>query len=147
MSKRNTTLIAVGCLLAAVLAGVPGAQATFQHLSVHTGLFTVTPHDTTNIHVSLHDRRGAPAVRVVLRLFDEFGVVLARQEASLEPGQSVTLVSPATGLVRANAEVDDPAFGLTGRVVVAGVEVIDGVTAKPRSIPTFNPQPIPGGRD
>jgi hypothetical protein len=148
MSKK-TRLIAAGCVLLGVCAAVTAAQGfVSQQQFTNTGLFGVGVREVATIYVSVDDVAGGPPARVVLQFIDEIGAVVAHREASVQAGQSVSLQSPGPALLRAHVEVTNPPLRLSARrTVPVGVEVIDTVTARPRSIPTFNPQPIPGGRD
>ena len=75
---------------------------------LNTGLFTVAPGEGVNFHVALDDRRAGAPTTVLLQLFDQDGAVVARDEVSLQPGQSTTLQIDEPGLYRAHAQVLDP---------------------------------------
>src|SRR5687768_8788239 len=100
MPKTRMLGLCVGLVLGGVFAGFAGAQIIedFTSRFLNTGLFTVGSGEGVNFHVSLDDRRAGPPARVLLRLFDAKGAVVARQEAVLEPGQSSTLQFRQPGL-------------------------------------------------
>lgn len=148
MSNRNARLVAIGCVLAGVCAGVAGAQVfesvTRQYLN--TGLFSVRTGQKAYFRVSLDDVDGAPPTRVVLQLFDPGGVALAKKEATLLPGQSATLERSGPGLFRAHADVIDPDLPLSARRTAAStVEVVDTVTGTTRFV-CSDPGGLPPGR-
>ena len=147
MSKR---IIATGCLLIGLLAGVAGAQiveAITRLQFLNTGLFTVTADQEAAFHVSLDDRRDAPPARVALRVFDAAGIPVARQDVVLAAGQSTTLRVAGPGVFRAHAQIAESALDFTARRQVAGsVEVIDKLTGIIRPTCSFDPWGLPPGR-
>ena len=147
MSKKNIGLIGVVCLLLAVLAGMVGAQVIqpFPRRYLNTGLFSLTATESAHVYISLDDNPGAPAARVVLQLLDETGTVVARDEATLQAGQSMRLVSPGPGLFRAHAEVTETTTLQLSprRTPVGSGEAIDNITGRRRQLPSFDPVPIP----
>jgi hypothetical protein len=121
--------LAIVFLLLGVVAGVAGAQAfhNFQRARfTNTGLFSVGPDEGVNFHVTLDDRRSGPPTKVLLRIFNVEGVIVARDEAILQPGHSRTLQAQGPGLFRAQAEILEPPFNLSvRRMVVSTVELFD----------------------
>jgi hypothetical protein len=121
MSKNTTMGLAL--LLVGIVAGAGAAQVlpTLEPDSfLNTGLFSVGQGEGVNFHVSLDDRRTGPPTTVLLRLLDRSGAVVARREATLNPGQSTTLVHREPGLYRAHAEVVEPDGALGARRIVLG---------------------------
>jgi hypothetical protein len=148
MSNRNTRLVALGCLLAGVFAGVAGAQAleAVQRQYLNTGLFSVKTDQTAHFRVSLDDVAGAPPTRIVLQLLDSNGAVVAKKETTLLPGQSTTLQRSGPGLFRAHADVIDPDLTLSARrATVSTVEVVDTLTGAVRFV-CSDPGGLPPGR-
>jgi hypothetical protein len=120
---------AFGLVLLGIVVGVAGAQVvdTFRRAgSGGSGLFTVSSGEAVSFHVSLDDDTPGPVGRVQMRLFDQRGVVVARQLVALAPGQSATLTHDVPGWYRAQADVLESAFGLSDRRTVAStVELFD----------------------
>ena len=59
-----------------------------------------------------------------MRLLDSKGGVVARQDVSLEPGQSATLAYRLPGVFRAQAQIVEPDAPLgTRRIVVSTIEI------------------------
>ena len=142
MWSRNTGLIAIGCLLAGVFAGVAGGEAleAVNQQYLNTGVFSVRTNETAYFRVSLDDLAGAPPTRVVMQLFDPAGVVLARKETTLLPGQTATLQLSGPGLFRAHADVIEPDLPLSARRTPAStLEVVDTITGTTR--PSCGPDP------
>jgi hypothetical protein len=146
MSKQTMmTLTAAGCLLVGVFAARASAQIAQsgkQACYINTGLFTVARGEGVNFHVSLDDRRaGAPAA-VLLRLFNQEGAVVAREDVTLQPGQSTTLQAYEPGLYRAHAEVvlDPLSPGSERRTVLGTVEIFRATSAS-ASLDGFTIQP------
>ena len=146
MSKKNIGL-GIVCLLVVVLAGMVGAQVIqgAPRRYLNTGLFSLTATETAHVYISLDDNPGGPAARVVLQLLDEAGNVVAHDEANLQAGQSMRLVSPGPGLFRAHAEVTETTtLPLSPRrTAVGSAEAIDSITGRRRQLPSFDPVPIP----
>ena len=117
--------VAAGFLLVGVLAAAAGAQTsqTPEPRAIRTGLFTVTQNEQVNFHVLLDDVRTNPASRVLLRLYDQNGAVVARQEVTLRPGQGTTLQHFAPGLYRAFAQVLDRTSSCERRTLRGTVEI------------------------
>jgi hypothetical protein len=130
MSKIRSRRIGVGLslLVVGMLAGAGGAYA-LQLLDIsrfiNTSLFTVAPGEAVNFSVTLDDNRGGPAAKVLLRLLDKRGSVVARQDLVLGPGQSATLRYPYPGVLRAQAQILEPDAPLgTRRRLVSTVEIV-----------------------
>lgn len=150
MSSKQIKLIAIVCGCLSVAAGLAGAQIieAMRRQFLNTGLFTVSAREQVQFSVSLDDRRDAPAARVRLQLFDVNGAVIAHDETSLEPGQTVTLRAAGPGPMRAHAEVIEPLLQFTQRrAVIGSVEVIDVLTGVVRPTCSFDPAGLPGGRN
>jgi hypothetical protein len=148
MSNRKITLLAAGCLLAGLSAGVGAAQVlqAVQRQHLNTGLFTLLNNQTAHFRVSLDDVSGAPPTRVVLQLFDPGGAVIAHKEATLLPGQSASLQRSGPGVYRAHADVIDPDLQLSRRRAAVGtVEVVDTVSGGVRFV-CSDPGGLPPGR-
>ena len=147
MSKRTIGLIAAAFVVAAVVAGVAGAQViqNFQKQFLNTGLFSVGADEIAYFHVSIDDARSGPAARVILQFIDETGAVVAGTgELVVQAGHSVSLRTPGPGLFRAHAEVIETVFQLSARrTAVGAVEVINSKTGGVRPIPIYDPQQIP----
>jgi hypothetical protein len=61
---------------------------------------------------------------VLMRLLDSRGVVVARLDAVLEPGQSATLAYRLPGVFRAHAQIVEPDVPLGARrIVVSTIEI------------------------
>jgi hypothetical protein len=148
MSNRSMLSIAVSCLFVGVFAGVAGGEAleAVNRQYLNTGLFPVKTNQTAYFRVSLDDVPGAPPTRVVLQLFDSGGVVVARKETTLLPGQSATLQRSGAGLFRAHADVIDPDLPLSPRrTTVSTVEVVDTITGGSHFV-CSDPGGLPPGR-
>jgi hypothetical protein len=122
------TTIAVTMLMVGVVTGAAGAY-TFQldrTLFNSSGLFTIEANEAVNINALLEEAVGAPSARVLLRLLDTRGAVVARKDVVLEPGQSTTLTSRLPGVFRAQVQVVEPdlPFGKRRRVVNT-IEIFD----------------------
>ena len=112
--ERNRTVMSrsttwgVALLVVGIVAGAAGAQAVQLLLPpsfLNTGLFTLGKGETALFNVTLDDNRdGAPA-NVLMQLIDPQGVTVARQMATLSPGQSATLKYDIPGIYRAHAQI------------------------------------------
>lgn len=136
MSKiAMTTRMAAGFVLAIVFAGVVAAQTsqpTAAPRSLASGLFTVAHDEGVNFHVTLDDLRTAPPSRVLLRLFDENRLTVARAEVTLRPGQSTTLQAQAPGRYRAHVQVLDlPTSACDRRILLGMLEIFRVMTVVP----------------
>ena len=152
MSNTQTRLIAIGCLLSGIFVGVAGAQVaeTLQQRFLNSGLFAVTADERANFHVTLDDQRGAPPALVRLQILDQNGVVVARREVTLLPGQSASLAKSGPGLFRAHAEVVESGLLFTKRrTTVGSVEVIDDLKGviRPSCPLMYDPFGQGGGRN
>ena len=131
MTKRIS--MGLGLLLLGVLAGAGGVHALqlLERTSfLNTGLFTVDPGEAVSFRVTLDDGRTGPAAKVLLRFLDQTGVVVARREVVLMPGQSAALDLRQAGVFRAQAQVVEPGGALgTRRVVVGTVEIFPAPTS------------------
>jgi hypothetical protein len=126
VSRTRLVGLAVGMLLVGVLAGVVGAQIVSSSRFVQTGLFTIGQGEGVAFHVTLDDGRTGSPANVALRLLNQAGQVVARQDSVLEPGQSTTLRFRTPGLYRAFAQAVEPDAPLSARRVVVGtVEIFD----------------------
>jgi hypothetical protein len=126
VSRTRLVGLAVGMLMVGVLAGVVGAQIAGNSRFVQTGLFTVGQGEGVAFHVTLDDGRTGSPANVALRLLNQAGQVVARQDAVLEPGQSATLRFRTPGVYRAFAQAVEPEAPLSARRVVVGtVEIFD----------------------
>ena len=151
LKQRATKTIVAGCLLVGALAGAAAAQVVEAVLRVqflNTSLFTLTANQEGAFHVSIDDRRGGLPARVLLRLFDPAGNLVAQDDAILQAGESKTMRFAGPGVFRANAQiVDSSPLDLTARRQVNGsVEVIDRLTGVIRPTCSFDPWGVPPGR-
>ena len=128
-ANRMKGAAALGLLLTGVGVGVAGAQIaeSFQRKgSAATGLFTLGDGEAVNFHASLDDDSSGPAGRVLMRLFDDQGVVRAGRIVSLTPGRSATLMYDVPGHYYAQAELYESSSNLSDRRGVSTtVEVSD----------------------
>jgi hypothetical protein len=147
MSNKKTRWIAAGCVLVCVLAGATGTQKAqpLERTTVATPLFTVGPEEVVYFRVSLPGERGGPQARVLLRLLDEDGAVVARDQAIVPSGGSASIRWQGPVLVRAHA-LFESASPLNGSQSPVGAAEIVLNTTVTRYIPSHN-LPIPGGRD
>jgi hypothetical protein len=112
----GTKVIAGGCLLLGLFAGVAGTQVVGAALSttlLHTGLFWVSAGGEANFYVSRDDSAGGPPAKVFLQAFDENGTPVARREAVLGVGQSTALRVPGPGHFRVRAAIEPWSLPLT----------------------------------
>lgn len=117
-------LVAIGVLTGAV--AMHAFQLTQQARFANSGLFTVGPREGVRFHVALDDAAQGAPLRVILRLLDQGGAVVADDRAMLRPGHSKSLEFREPGLYRAQAEVLDSSGQLSARrVVVSTVELFD----------------------
>jgi hypothetical protein len=113
-------------LVVGVMAGVVGAQIAGSSRFVQTGLFTIGQGEGVAFHVTLDDGRAGSPANVALRLFNQAGQVVARQDSVLEPGQSATLRFRTPGVYRAFAQAVEPDAPFSARRLVVGtVEIFD----------------------
>jgi hypothetical protein len=124
--SRNTTM-GVALLLVGMMAGAAGVHAV-QSLErarfLNSGLFTLAAGEAVNFNATLDDHRGGPPAKVLMRLLDSKGAVVARQDVVLEPGQSATLSYRLPGVFRAQAQIVEPDVPLgTRRIVVSTIEI------------------------
>jgi hypothetical protein len=133
--KSRATMMALGCLLIGVFAGVVGAQVVQGRDRAHylnTGLFSVGPGEETTFRVTLDDHRTGPPARVSLQLYDQNGAVLLADEVTLQPGESTALQLREPGVFRAHAQVLESPLRLSNRRTVVGtVELFDIKTTDP----------------
>jgi len=107
-------------LMAVALAGVTTAVAGAQ--SFTPGVPTPPPNDyctsgpfshtagPVKVHVAVDDIKSGPAARVVIRLYDETGDVVASRNSTIPAGHTLTLDYMGAGrteLLRAQAEITD----------------------------------------
>lgn len=107
-------------LMAVALAGLTAGVAAAQIIT--PGLPTPPPNDyctsgpfshttgAVKVHVALDDIKSGPAARVVIRLYDETGDVVASRARTIAAGHTLTLDYMGAGrpeLLRAQAEVTD----------------------------------------
>jgi hypothetical protein len=122
MLKRITMGFAA-LLLSGVVVGV-GAEQLVPGLVpssfLNSGLFTVNEGEGVSFHASLEDVRTGPSATVLLRLIDETGVVVARRDVVLGPGQSATLRYRRAGRLRAHADIFEPTTATGARRIVVG---------------------------
>jgi len=121
-------LSAAGFVLVGLFASVAGAQL-FRNLQrprfINTGLFSVAPDEHVNFHVALDDVQSGPPARVLLRLFDHSGAVIARDQVSLRPGEATTVRIQGPGRYRAQVQVlDGPSSFCDRRTVISSVEAV-----------------------
>lgn len=148
---QRTFVIAAGCALVGLFAGMSGAQgiqASLRTGYLNTGLFTVAENHEVAFHVALDDdARGAPA-RVLLQILDETGVIVASQDTRLATGQAITLRLAQAGTFRGHAEVVQRVGLLSGRRAVVGtVEVIDSFGTAIRPVCSIDHTGVGAGRD
>jgi len=113
-SMTRLRAIAVACLLCGLVVNVGGAQVGEQAITaqptvvtefLNTGLFQLKAGGEGHFYVSFDGKRGDPAVNAVLRLFDQAGTEIARNDATLGPGQVAAVSVDGPGLVRGQAIV------------------------------------------
>ena len=123
----RTTTIGLALLLVGVVTGAAGAKVIQDRERVDflgSSLFTVDPGEAVNFNATLDDRRGGPPARVLLRLLDAKGTIVARRDVALEPGESATLVHNLPGVFRAQAQIVEPAIPLgSRRLVMSTIEI------------------------
>jgi hypothetical protein len=130
--RTKVSWIAGGCLLIGVCAGAVGAQVVEGVSPVrylNTGLFTLSARQNAEFHATLDDTRAGASAKVLMTFIDERGVIVARREVVLLPGQSATLELAGPATVRAHAEFTE-ATSLFGprRAIVGSVERLDLTT-------------------
>lgn len=126
------TRVAAGLFVVIMSAGAATAQECDNapcRRYVNSGLFTVSPGEGVNFHVSIDDVRGAAPLNVLLRLFDSRGVVVARSEVVLQPGESTTLRFQQAGLYRAQMVIPAaPDSSSARRAIIGSLEIAGGVS-------------------
>ncbi len=123
----RTIKVGLAMLVAGAIAGAAGVQAIQsleRSLFMNTGLFTLAIGEGVNFNVTLDDDRLGPPAKVLMRLLDTKGAIVARREVVLGPGQSATLQYRLPGVFRAHAQIVEPDAPLgPRRVLVSSVEI------------------------
>lgn len=137
-SMTRLRAIAVACLLSGLLVNVGGAQVGGQATTsqpavvtefLTTGLFQVKAGGEAHFYVSFDGKRGDPAVNAILRIFDQAGTEIARNDATLGPGQTAAVGVDGPGLFRGQATITRQSSPLLPRSlpVTGSVEVTEPI--------------------
>jgi hypothetical protein len=96
---------------------------------LNTGIFALSNNQTSEFFVTLDDAKGGAPANVLMQFLDDQGVVVARREVVLRPGQSASLETSGPGFFRGHAELMETTSLFTQRrAVVGSVAVLDLTT-------------------
>jgi hypothetical protein len=144
-------LVAAGLFIVSVSPGAALAQECDKapcRRYINSGLFSVSPGEGVNVHVSIDDVRGTAPIGVTLRLFDPRGVVVARDEVVLQAGESATLRYQQPGLYRAQiVTAAAPPSSSARRAIIGSLEIVSGLSpaaslAPQASMLSFTPSSV-----